>query len=278
MMPSRYSSQGSIDDSKDLAKRLGLGRCEEAPITSLHQAMQQALASPLGERGASGVIDENVQARLRGILLMAMSNAIPRSLVLATCNKSEIATGYSTLYGDMCGAVAVLGDLTKTRVYELARWINRHFADCGFTTAPIPERSILKPPSAELRPDQTDQDTLPPYDVLDEIIERHIEAEQSARTIADETSLDEALVCETIRMIDRAQYKRDQAPVVLKLTQRSFGRGRPMPIVSRTQGLTMLNQRGLPAGQHAPAAPSADGEKVVGPVSTRGAKISSVKR
>ena len=135
----------------------------------------------------------------------------------------------------MCGAIAPLGDLTKTRIYELAKWINTNSAACGFTQPPIPENSISKPPSAELRPNQTDQDTLPPYEVLDQIIERFIEREQSARMIIDETGFSEKLVQTTLQMIDRAQYKRDQAPVILKVTQRAFGRGRPMPIVMKAQ-------------------------------------------
>jgi NAD+ synthase/NAD+ synthase (glutamine-hydrolysing) len=236
MMPSKFSSRGSIDDSVELARRLRLGSLREMPIADLHEAMHGAVQKEAGERSA-GVTDENIQARLRGVMLMAMSNALG-ALVLATSNKSEMAVGYSTLYGDMCGAIAPLGDLTKTRIYEVARWINANRGECGFHSPPIPQTSIDKAPSAELRPNQTDQDTLPPYDTLDQIIERRIELEQSAETIIAESGIDPAVVSRTLTMIDRAQYKRDQAPVVLKVTGRAFGRGRPMPIVMREQSKT----------------------------------------
>jgi NAD+ synthetase len=273
MMPSKYSSPGSIDDSLDLSKRLGLARCEEITINAVHQAMQSTLTPALGKECVGGITDENVQARLRGVMLMAMSNAMPKSLVLATSNKSEIATGYSTLYGDMCGAVAVLGDLTKTRIYELARWINSNFNVCGFARPPIPENSLTKPPSAELRPNQTDQDTLPPYPVIDEIIRRRIELEQSADTIIGEAGFETALVNRWLTAIDRAQYKRDQAPVIPKVTGRAFGRGRPMPIVMK--GEVISDQRPVATGdsKESKASPQA-------PVGTRApkAKVSSGKR
>ena len=133
----------------------------------------------------------------------------------------------------MCGALAPLGDVTKTRIYEISRWINANFAECGFDKPPIPQSSIDKPPSAELRPNQTDQDSLPPYEILDQIIERRIELEQSEATILAESGIDAMVVQQSLRMIDRAQFKRDQAPVVLKITGRAFGPGRQMPIVSR---------------------------------------------
>jgi NAD+ synthase (glutamine-hydrolysing) len=132
--------------------------------------------------------------------------------------------------------VAVLGDVTKTRIYDLARWINLNHAACGFAHKPIPLNTLTKPPSAELRPNQTDQDTLPPYAVLDQIVERYIEREESEQTIIAETGIDPALIRKTLLMIDRAQYKRDQAPVILKTTYRAFGRGRPMPIVMKGTG------------------------------------------
>jgi NAD+ synthase/NAD+ synthase (glutamine-hydrolysing) len=232
MMPSQFSSQGSLQDSKEIASRLGLASCRELSIGVVHEALRVAL-KPVIEATESGVADENVQARLRGILLMAVSNAHPRSLVLATSNKSEIATGYCTLYGDMCGALAPLGDVLKTRIYEFSRWINAHHAELGFKQPPIPENSLTKQPSAELRPNQTDQDTLPPYSVLDQIVERYIEREQSAQTIVEEAGLDETLVLRWTRAIDQMQYKRDQAAVILKVTPRAFGRGRPMPIVMK---------------------------------------------
>jgi len=133
----------------------------------------------------------------------------------------------------MCGAVAVLGDLSKTRIWELARWINQNHDECGFTQPPIPQSSITKPPSAELRPNQTDQDTLPPYPVLDQIVERFIEREQAGSTIVEETGIDAAIVERVLKMIDRAEYKRFQAPIVPKITPRAFGPGRPMPVVMK---------------------------------------------
>ena len=234
IMPSRYSSPESREDALALVGNLGLGRCAETSIEPAHRVVAEALASAVAQ-GTGGVTDENLQARLRGLLLMAFSNATG-DLVLGTSNKSELATGYCTIYGDMCGALSVLGDVVKTRVYKLAEWINRHHADYGFAGPPIPRRSITKPPSAELRPNQTDQDTLPPYEVLDEIVERFIELEQSPGRIVEETGFDDALVGRTLRMIDSAQYKRDQAAVVLKVTGRTFGRGRPMPIAMRWEG------------------------------------------
>jgi NAD+ synthetase len=231
-MPSTYSSAGSVDDSVALARNLGLGSFEEIPIIEAHEAVRGALAPTLGS-AAGGLTDENIQARLRGVLLMAHANA-RNALVLATGNKSELAVGYATLYGDMSGALAVLGDIVKTRVYALARWINAHHAERGFAGPPIPESTITKPPSAELRPDQTDQDSLPPYDVLDVIIERSVELEQSVDRIISETGIDAETVRQFVHMIDRAEYKRQQAALVLKVTQRTFGRGRPMPIVLRS--------------------------------------------
>ncbi len=231
MMPSRYNAASSLEDALELASNLGLHRTETVPIEALHEGAHEALAGPLGEAG--GVTDENIQARLRGVLLMAFSNSIGGALVLVPSNKSEIATGYATIYGDMCGALGVLGDVVKTRVYGLVAWINGHYRECGFHAPPIPDRCITKAPSAELRPNQTDQDTLPPYEVLDQVVERYIEREQSIRQIIEETDLDPRLVRDTALMIDRAQYKRDQAAVILKVTPRAFGRGRPMPIVMR---------------------------------------------
>ncbi|HWB20130.1 MAG TPA: NAD+ synthase [Phycisphaerales bacterium] len=233
MMPSRYSSMGSVEDSKELARRLGLGACVEMPIREVHELMERLLRRELGER-AVGVTDENVQSRLRGIMMMARSNATPGSLVLVTSNKSELAVGYSTLYGDMCGAVAPIGDVTKTRIYELAKWVNEMHAKLGFKEAPIPRNSIQKAPSAELRENQTDQDTLPAYAVLDEIVERYVEREESAELIIQESGIAREVVEKSVKMIDRAEYKRCQGPVVIKVSGRSFGRGREMPIVMKT--------------------------------------------
>jgi len=228
-MPSRYSSAGSVADSKALAANLGLARCEEIGIEAAHAGMQHMLEPVLGGAPA-GLPDENIQSRLRGVILMACSNA-GGALVLATGNKSELAVGYATLYGDMCGALAVLGDVVKTNIYDLARWINEHHAACGFTVPPIPESTITKPPSAELRPNQTDQDSLPPYDILDEIIDRYIDREQSVDHIIEATGFDRPTVESFTGLIDRSQYKREQAAMVLKVTQRAFGRGRPFPVV-----------------------------------------------
>jgi NAD+ synthase (glutamine-hydrolysing) len=230
-MPSRYSSQGSVTDAVQVAMNLGMARLINVSIESLHGAAAQAMHNALdGE--LSGVADENTQARLRGIILMAYSNTTG-ALLLATGNKSELATGYCTLYGDMCGALCVLGDVVKTRIYTLARWINVNYASLGFKIAPIPEASIMKPPSAELKANQTDQDTLPAYDVLDQIITRLVEDEQSADEIVAETGLDAALVNRWVGTIDQQEYKREQAALVLKVTPRAFGRGRPMPMAVR---------------------------------------------
>lgn len=232
LMPSRYSSPGSVSDAHELVANLAGAQSCEIPIHLAHEVMQGTLDEAIGNV-AGTLADENLQARLRGLILMAISNATPRSLLISTSNKSEIAAGYSTLYGDMCGAISPLGDLIKTRVYELSRWINANHRDIGFSRPPIPEHSITKPPSAELRPNQTDQDTLPPYPVLDEIIERYIEREQSAESIIEESGIEEAVVRQFTRLIDLAQYKREQASVILKVTPRAFGRGRVMPIVMK---------------------------------------------
>ena len=196
------------------------------PHDGLHEALTPSIGAP------DGIADENLQSRLRGLLLMAHSNQTG-SMVLATGNKSELAVGYCTLYGDMCGGVAVLGDLLKTDVFALSRWINEHHAELGFETAPIPVATIEKPPSAELRPDQLDEDSLPPYEDLDRIIALRIEEECSQETIVRRTGLDPALVSRFVSMFDRQEFKRHQAAVVLKISQRAFGRGRPMPIAGR---------------------------------------------
>ena len=248
LLPSRYSSPESEEDAKQLESNVGLPRCPTIAIESVHLAVHNVLAAFLGQR-AGGVTDENIQARVRGVLLMAFTNA-NGALLLATANKSELATGYTTLYGDMCGALAVLGDVVKTRVYELANWINANHEACGFGTPPIPDRSITKPPSAELRPNQTDQDTLPPYELLDQIVTRYIELEESAEQISADPTLDDELVRDTVRMIDRAQYKRDQSAIVLKVTPRAFGRGRPMPIAMKWEE-AMADEEPQASGQQA---------------------------
>ena len=230
MMPSRFSSRGSVDDAKALAANLGLGRLLSLPIADLHERFATHLKSALD--AFSGLPDENLQSRLRGLTVMAVSNA-DGSLVLSTGNKSELAAGYATLYGDMVGGLAPLGDVLKTQVYAMARHLNAHFADFGLRAPPIPPDSISKAPSAELRPNQTDQDSLPAYEDLDRIVTGWIEHEGDPQAIAKATGLELALVDRWCRAIDRAQFKRDQAPIVLKVAARSFGRGRPMPIAAQ---------------------------------------------
>ena len=229
-MPSRFSSRGSVDDARALAANLGLGRLLHLPIADLHDRFATHLKGALG--AFTGLPDENLQSRLRGLTVMAVSNA-DGSLVLSTGNKSELSVGYATLYGDMVGGLAPLGDALKTQVYAMARHLNARFADFGLPCAPIPPASIEKAPSAELRPDQTDQDTLPPYEDLDRIVTGWIEHEGDPARIAQSAGLPLELVDRWCRAIDRAQFKRDQAPLVLKVAARTFGRGRPMPIAAR---------------------------------------------
>ena len=234
MMPSRHSSTHSLEDARALAEALGLASCVEVPIERIHEATRSTLLEV--DHGSSleegSLADQNIQARARGLILMAISNAVG-GLVLSTGNKSELAVGYATLYGDMCGAMAVLGDVLKMDVYALAQWMNEHPREAGFSQPPIPVSTMTKPPSAELRPDQVDQDSLPPYELLDEIVRRWVEEEQSAGRIIDETGADAQLVSRILRMIDAAQFKRDQAAVIPKISRRAFGRGRPWPIIGR---------------------------------------------
>ncbi|MEC9158585.1 MAG: NAD+ synthase [Planctomycetota bacterium] len=230
LMPSRYSSPGSLEDARELAGRLGLQRTIELPIESLHQAARTAFPPELGE--PCGITDENLQARLRGLMLMAHANQTG-ALVLTTGNKSELAVGYCTLYGDMCGGISVIGDVLKTEAFSLARWLNREHARVGFDTPPIPVSSIEKPPSAELRPDQLDADSLPSYEDLDLVVALRVDQEASRERVHRESRLPSAEVDRLVDLIDRQEYKRHQAPIVLKVSPRSFGRGRPMPIASR---------------------------------------------
>ena len=230
-LPSRHSSRGSVEDARALADGLGLG-FEIVPIEPMHHAVERTLLPHFAALGADpepGVAEENIQARLRGLTLMAFSNKLG-ALLLTTGNKSELAVGYCTLYGDMNGGLAVLSDVSKTLVYRLARWINANHACCGFAAAPIPPATIDKPPSAELKPDQTDQDTLPPYGVLDEIITRYVERRQSPGRIVAETGFEPATVARIARMIDLSEYKRRQAAIGLKVTSVAFGSGRRRPI------------------------------------------------
>jgi NAD+ synthase (glutamine-hydrolysing) len=220
LMPSRYSSGGSVDDSVELARNLSI-RTLTLPITDIMQTYDGVLGEAFRGRPAD-VTEENIQSRIRGNLLMALSNKFG-SLLLTTGNKSEISVGYCTLYGDMNGGLAVIADLPKMMVYRVSRWRNR-------TKPDIPESILTKAPSAELRPDQTDQDSLPPYDLLDQILELHIEQCQSAEDIIA-GGYDQETVRRVLRLVRIAEFKRKQAAPVLKVTSRAFGTGWRMPIV-----------------------------------------------
>jgi NAD+ synthase (glutamine-hydrolysing) len=222
-MPGPYSSSGSIRDAETLARNLGI-EFRVVPITPVFESYLQML-DPAFEGQPRDVTEENIQARIRGNVLMALSNKFA-SLLLTTGNKSELAVGYCTLYGDMAGGLAVIADVPKTTVYALARYVNR-------ATDRIPQASLDKPPSAELRPDQTDQDTLPPYDVLDAILKSYIEDNLGADEIAARQGLDLTLVRETLRRVNAAEYKRQQAPPTLKVTAKAFGMGRRSPIAQK---------------------------------------------
>ena len=219
-MPTRYSSDHSVRDAGALARNLGIA-CHVVPIDGIFQSYLDALGPVLP--GPAGVAEENIQARVRGAVLMAYSNK-HGCLLLSTGNKSELAVGYCTLYGDMCGGLAVLNDVPKTLVYELARHVNRHGEI-------IPLSSITKPPSAELRPDQTDQDTLPPYDIVDRVVEGYVERGLDAAALAAQ-GLDPAVVADVISRIDRNEYKRRQAAPGLRITSKAFGVGRRFPIAA----------------------------------------------
>jgi NAD+ synthase (glutamine-hydrolysing) len=222
-MPGPYSSEGSVTDAKCLAKNLGI-ELLVLPIGDTFESYGEALAN-IFEGLQSDVAEENLQARIRGNLLMALSNKFG-SLVLSTGNKSEMAVGYCTLYGDMAGGLAVISDVPKTMVYELSRFANR--------TAPrIPEAIFSKPPSAELRPNQTDQDSLPPYDVLDRILKSYVEDLRSPEEIAQHYDFPVDLVRGVARQVDRSEYKRKQAPPGLKVTSKAFSVGRRFPLAQK---------------------------------------------
>ena len=219
LMPSSYSSAGSVDDSLELARNLGI-RTITLPIAGIMGAYDAVLAESF--RGCErDVTEENIQSRIRGCLLMALSNKFG-PLLLTTGNKSEMAVGYCTLYGDMNGGLAVIADLPKMMVYRVSRWRNRRKAD-------IPEAILTKAPSAELRPGQTDQDNLPPYELLDRILELHVEQSKSAEEIIAR-GFDAATVRRVVKLVRNAEFKRKQAPPVLKVTSRAFGTGWRMPI------------------------------------------------
>jgi len=224
-MPSPYSSTGSIDDSRALAANLGI-RFELIGISGLFSEYTQAL-EPMFAGLKPDTTEENIQSRIRGTLMMALSNKL-NALVLTTGNKSEMAVGYCTLYGDMVGALAVIGDLVKTRVYAVCHWLNR-------SGEVIPHNILEKPPSAELRPDQKDTDSLPPYEILDPILEAYVERYEPPERIAQERGFDLALVRQVVRLVERSEYKRQQAAPVLKVTKKSFGTGRRFPIAVKVE-------------------------------------------
>lgn len=224
-MPSRFSSAGSLEDARALALALGI-RCDEMSIEPMFEAALGTLSQVMNAH-EFGLTEENLQARLRGVLLMALSNE-SRFMVLSTGNKSELATGYCTLYGDMCGGLAPLADLWKTEVYAVAA----HYAGRGW----IPVNSMTKPPSAELRPGQLDQDSLPPYDLLDRILQLHIEEGLGVRAILErEPGCSTELVDRILTLVARSEYKRRQAAPGLKLSAKAFGVGRRMPLVGAMQ-------------------------------------------
>jgi NAD+ synthetase len=223
-LPAQFSSQGSLDDAAALARNLGI-RYDVIPIQPIFEACKQQLQPAFGAR-PEDTTEENLQARVRGTLLMALSNKLG-SLVLTTGNKSELAVGYCTLYGDMNGGLAVISDVPKMMVYRLAKWINRE-------REIIPTASITKAPSAELRPNQTDQDSLPPYDVLDAILEAYVVQGKTPAEIVS-AGFDGPTVCRVVRLIDLSEYKRRQAAPGLKVTTKAFGVGRRIPIVQRYQ-------------------------------------------
>jgi NAD+ synthase/NAD+ synthase (glutamine-hydrolysing) len=253
-MPGPYSSEGSKTDAAELAARLGM-KMLTVPIGDGFNALSATLCASFGQ--IAGVTEENLQSRLRGTSLMALSNQTG-AIVLTTGNKSELAVGYCTLYGDMNGGLAVLSDVTKLWVYRLAKWMNTAaarpklgitLAGAGTTTGgvgPIPEATITKPPSAELRPDQTDEASLGPYSQLDEIIERTVERRQSPERIVKETGFDAPAVRKIVRLIDLSEYKRKQAAIGLKVTGVAFGAGRRFPNAQRYRPWEKLAEKSGP--------------------------------
>ena len=222
LMPSEFSSDHSINDARDLAKNLGI-QYDIIPVQKAYESFKELLY-PHFLGTSFNITEENIQARTRGVLLMAMSNKFG-NIVLNTSNKSEAAVGYGTLYGDMCGGLSVIGDVYKTDVFALARYINKE----GIV---IPENTITKPPSAELRPDQKDSDSLPEYDILDEILFQYIEKQQGPKEII-EMGFDEQLVRRILRLVNINEFKRYQTPPILRVSSKAFGMGRRMPIVGK---------------------------------------------
>jgi NAD+ synthetase len=224
-MPGPYSSQGSIDDARTLAKNRGI-RFELLSINPAYEAYRQTLKGVFAGH-KEDVTEENIQSRARGTMLMALSNKFG-AIVLSTGNKSELGVGYCTLYGDMVGGLAVISDVPKTLVYRLSKYINSR-------RAVIPQATIEKPPSAELRPDQKDSDSLPPYEVLDTVLEDYVEDSHPAEQIATDHGFDLEAVRRVIRMVDRAEYKRQQAAPGLKISPKAFGYGRRFPIAAKCE-------------------------------------------
>jgi NAD+ synthase (glutamine-hydrolysing) len=222
LMPSRYSSDHSVDDALQLALKLEVQH-EIIPIQNMVDSFAESLSATFANL-PNDITEENIQARTRGILLMAISNKFG-NILLNTTNKSECAVGYGTLYGDMNGGLSVLGDVYKTDIFKMARWINRD-------KEIIPINTIIKPPSAELRPDQKDSDSLPDYDVLDQILFNYIEMNHSPEEIISK-GFDEATVLRTVRMVNTNEYKRFQAPPILRISSKAFGFGRRMPLVAK---------------------------------------------
>lgn len=221
-MPSQYSSGHSVDDAKALAESLGI-RYDIVPIRPIFDVYEQTLG-PLFDDLPPNVTEENIQARIRGMLLMAVSNK-HGNILLNTTNKSELAVGYGTMYGDLCGGLAVLGDVYKTEVYELSHYVNKD-------KEIIPINSIQKPPSAELRPGQKDSDSLPEYNVLDPILYQYVEMRKSPQDII-EMGYDEATVRRALRLVNINEFKRYQSPPVIRVSSKSFGMGRRLPIVAK---------------------------------------------
>jgi NAD+ synthase (glutamine-hydrolysing) len=224
-MPSRFSSEATRTDARSVAERLGCS-FREIPVEEAVAQLRETLREPTG--GLDGLADENLQARVRGVILMALSNTFGW-LVVSTGNKSELAVGYSTLYGDMVGGFALLKDVFKTDVFRLARYLNERAG-----RELVPESTIERPPSAELRPDQRDQDSIPPYELLDPVLEAYVELDRSHEELVEH--FDAAIVERVLALVDRAEYKRRQAPPGIKLRPKAFGRDRRTPITNRWTG------------------------------------------
>jgi NAD+ synthetase len=224
-LPTEFSSEGSITDSQKLAENLGI-ELFEVPIQTLFEEYRSAL-NPVFKDSTFGVAEENLQSRIRGTILMAYANKF-NSFLIATGNKSEYAVGYATLYGDMNGALSLIGDLYKTEVYEMAKWLNSSY----YRKEVIPESIITKSPSAELRPGQKDSDSLPDYETLDALLYQYVELQKGKSELIDE-GFEESMIDKILRLVDYNEFKRNQAVPILKLSSKSFGSGRRWPIVQK---------------------------------------------